>query len=134
MVSPSDYVQIVGQTFVKHEQRPLLTIGQRHWTRLHLGRIGCPHPVAASNLNRVVQQLQITTLSELAARVHEVGMYGGLGVTSYWVVLSILREAGYEPTAVHGETVSYGALKTRALKQQRKDGEATTRRRRRKRG
>ena len=45
-VNPADYVNIVGQSFVKHERQPLLTIGNRHWDRWRLGQLGVPHPVA----------------------------------------------------------------------------------------
>jgi hypothetical protein len=128
---PDDYAKIMGATFIKHEHQPLLTIGSLHFDRWHLGSIGCPHPVAAIRLNRVIQTLKITSLSELAARIDEVRVYGGLGITAYAVVLTILQEAGYEPLLVHSSDVTYGALKTRALKLAEKD---SPRRRRRRRG
>jgi hypothetical protein len=117
-VDPGEYVRIVGQTFIKHERAPLLVIGSHQWNRWSLGRLGCPHPMAAARLNRIVQQLGITSLSELADRAHEIGAFTGIGVTAYWTVLAILREAGYDVVAVHHENVSFSSLKRRALKDQ----------------
>jgi len=121
IVNPADYVDIVGKSFVNHERQPLLTIGNRHWDRWRLGRLGVPHTVAASNLNRVLQQLGITSLSMLAAQLSDVGTFSGIGVTAYWVCLAILKEAGYEPATVHKADVTYGTVKARALKQERRD-------------
>jgi hypothetical protein len=120
VVDPGDYVNIVGQTFVKHERAPVLVIGSHTWTRYTLGRLGCPHPVAASALNRVVQQLEIRSLADLAANVHRIGAYKGLGVTAYWTVLAILREAGYDVAEVHDEPVTYLTMKARERRQQQR--------------
>lgn len=114
VVDPGDYVAIVGKSFLTHERRPLLTIGTRTWSRWSLGRLGCPHPLAATSLNRVVQELGITSMSSLAAHVQELGTYKGLGVTAYWIVLAILRESGYDVEAVHGQNVSYQTVKDRS--------------------
>jgi hypothetical protein len=130
-VTPGDYVRIIGATFVKHEHQPLLTIGTHHWDRWALGRLGCPHPVAAANINRVLQQLQITSLAELAARIHEVGTFKGMGHTAYWTCLAILREGGWEPEAVHQVDVSFSALKARAMKAEQQAEPAKRRKRRR---
>jgi len=112
------HVGILGQTFVKHERQALLVIGHMQWDRWALGRLGCPHPMAASKLNRVVQQLGIRNLSDLAARAHEIGTYKGIGVTTYWLILAILEHEGYEVQKVHGEDEgSYHAMKARAIKE-----------------
>jgi hypothetical protein len=121
IVNPADFVSIIGQTFVKSERRPLLTIGNRHWDRWSLGRLGVAHPVAAANVNRVVHTLGITTVAQLATRLQEVGTYIGMGVTAYFVCLAILREAGYQPEAAHGLDVTYNTMKIRAMKQAEKD-------------
>lgn len=117
-VDPADYARIVGSTFVKREQAPLLVIGGQYWTRWTLGRLGCPHPMAAANLNRVVQQMKITSLEDLADRAQEIGMFKGLGVTAYWTVLAILRDAGFNVDKVHGEDVSYATVKHRAIREE----------------
>jgi hypothetical protein len=119
-VNPGDFVGIVGQTFVKHEYAPLLTIGKHTWTRYSLGRLGVPHPMAASSLNRVVRELRITTLAGLAEQARVLGAYKGLGVTAYWTVLAILREAGYDVEAVHGEDVTYSTMKQRLKREQQR--------------
>jgi hypothetical protein len=119
-VDPSNYVHIVGNTFVKHEHAPVLVIGARTWDRYTLGRLGCPHPMAAAALNRVVQQLEIRSLADLATNVHRIGAYKGLGVTAYWTVLAILREAGYDIATVHDEPVTYLTIKARARRVQQR--------------
>lgn len=133
IADPGDYVAIVGQSFLKHERAPLLQIGTRTWSRWSLGRLGCPHPMAAAALNRVMRELRITSLHGLAAKIHDVGNYKGLGVTAYWVVLAILREAGFNVEEVHGESVGYETLKQRARKVAQKDALARIPRHRRRR-
>src|SRR5262245_19986648 len=115
-VDPVDYVEIVGQTFVNREHAPLLVIGEHSWDRWQLGRLGCPHPKAASALNRVVQELRITSLRGLVKHGREIGTYKGLGVTAYFIVIAISRAAAYDPRDVHGESVTYNTIKTRARK------------------
>jgi hypothetical protein len=128
---PDDYTRILGQTFAKHERAPLLVIGKQQWNRWSLGRLGCPHPVAAGTLNRVIQHLQITTLAELAERAQEIGTFKGCGVTTYSTVLAILRDAGYNPEKVHNATVTYDTVKHRATREETR-GTATRRKSRRK--
>jgi hypothetical protein len=113
-VNPDDYVAIVGRSFVIHERRPLLTIGTRTWSRYSLGRLGCPHPMAAAALQRVITELEITSMAQLANHAQEIGSYKGIGVTAYWTVLAILREAGYRVEEVHQESVTYQTIKERA--------------------
>jgi len=127
-IDPTDYTRIVGQTFAKHERLPLLVIGKHQWNRWTLGQLGCPHPVAAATLNRIVQQLQITTLMELAERAQEIGTYKGCGVTAYWTVLAILRDAGYNINKVHGENVTYDTVKHRARREDARDNPVRKRR------
>jgi hypothetical protein len=127
-VDPADYARIVGQTFVKHEHAPVLTIGGLAWNRFSLGRLGCPHPIAASRLNKVVQQLGIASLADLAARAQEIGSYEGCGVTAYWTVIAILRNAGYTVEEVHPEDVTFHTMQQRDRK--RAAGEKPTRRKR----
>ena len=105
----------MGTTFVKRERQAVLQIGQLTWNRWSLGRLGCPHPMAAANLHRVIQTLKIASLEDLAARIHEIGTYEGCGVTAYWTCLAILREQGYDVEKVHAADVSYAALKKHAL-------------------
>lgn len=119
-VDPGDYASIVGHSFIKHERRPLLTIGPRSWSRYQLGRLGSPHPVAAARLDRVIKELGITTMSQLAQQAQQIGGYKGLGITAYWTVLAILREAGYVVENVHGESVTYDTLKRRARKAEKR--------------
>ena len=64
--STSDFVSIVGQTFVKSNM-PLLTIGKHSWTR-YSWATRRSHPMAALSLNRVVQELRITTSGPRRAR------------------------------------------------------------------
>lgn len=117
-VDPTTHARILGQGFATHDHRPLLVIGRHQWNRWSLGRLGCPHPMAAAKLNRVIQQMQITTLGDLADRAHEIGCFKGLGVTSYWTVLAILEGAGYNVEQVHAADVTYQTIKGRALKEE----------------
>lgn len=116
VVDPNDYVQIVGRTFATHEHAPVLTIGRHTFDRWRLGRLGCPHPVAAATLNRVLRELRITTFDGLARHANEIGKYKKIGVTAYWLMLAILREHGYDVAKVHGENVTYLTLKRRGRK------------------
>ena len=118
--NPADYVGILGKTFVQNEHGALLEIGTQRWNRWTLGRLGCPHPMAAIKLNRVCRELSIKSLAQLAKAAPQIGRYKGLGVTVYWVVLAILDEAGYDPETVHGEEASYLTMKRRALDVTRK--------------
>lgn len=115
-IDPADYASIVGQTFVKHEHAPILRIGDVTWTRYTLGRLGCPHPIAASRLNKVMQQLNITSLQDLATHAQDIGTYEGCGVTTYWTVIAILRQAGYKVEEVHGQNVTYQTMQRRERK------------------
>jgi hypothetical protein len=127
-IDPADYAGIVGSGFVKRERQAVLAIGNLQWNRWSLGRLGCPHPMAAANLNRVIQSMKITTLQDLADRAHEIGSYQGIGVTAYWTILAILREQGFDVATVHGEDVSYHAVKAREMRThqapKRKNGKA----------
>lgn len=118
-IDPQEFIAIVGSTFVKAERAPLLVIGALAWNRWSLGRLGCPHPSAAAAVNRVVQELRIRSIADLAKHVHEIGRYKGLGVTAFFVVLAILREHGYDVKEVYGEDVTYATLKQRARKAQK---------------
>lgn len=114
VVDPGDYAAVVGASFIKHERQPMLAFGRYAWNRWSLGRLGCPHPMAAASLNRVINQLGITTMAGLAERAHDIGAFKGLGVTAYWTMLAILREAGFDVEQVHHEPVTYSTLKIRA--------------------
>jgi hypothetical protein len=126
---PNDYLRIFGQTFAKHERAPLLVIGNRQWNRWTLGRLGCPHPVAAATLNRVIQHLNITTIAELAQHASEIATYRGCGITVYSLVIAIVRDAGHDPEKVHRADVTYTTVKQRALREEK---DTTSRRKRRK--
>lgn len=113
-VDPEDYAWVVGRSFVFNERRPLLTIGARSWSRYSLGRLGCPHPAAAAELQRVITELGITSMAQLARHAQQIGGYKGIGVTAYWTVLAILRDAGFKVELVHTESVTYNTIKSRA--------------------
>lgn len=115
-VDPGDYVGIVGRSFLQHERAPVLVIGPHEWSRYRLGLLGCPHPKAAAALNRVIQTLSITSISGLAKHAREIGSYKDIGVTAYWLVLAILKDAGWDVLEVHGEAVSHATIKARARK------------------
>lgn len=126
---PNHYLNIFGLTFAKHERAPLLSIGNQHWNRWTLGRLGCPHPVAAATLNRVIQHLKITTIAELREHAAEIATYKGCGITVYSLVIAIVRDAGHDPLKVHTADVTYTTLKQRAMREERA---AEPRRKRRK--
>jgi hypothetical protein len=113
---PERWVNILGRTFAQREHTPVLRIGTRTWDRWHLGRLGCPHPVAAATLNRVVTELRITTLAGLADQIQTIGLYRGVGTTAYALALAVLREGGFDLNAVHANDVTYITLKQRARK------------------
>lgn len=120
VVDPAAHQDILGATFVKREQLPLLEIGQHRWNRWTLGRLGCPHAIAALALNRTCKEMGIRTLDGLAKHVQMIGQFRGNGVTVYWLALAILEQAGYNIQKVHGEDVSFLTIKTRARTAARK--------------
>ena len=115
-VDPQAYTQILGSTFSKAEHRSLITIGNRSWSKWELGRLGCPHPAAATRVARMIVQLDITTTKEFLARAHEFGGFKGMGVTTYWTVLALAKDLGAEIEAVHGDNRSFHTIHSKALK------------------
>lgn len=116
-IDPADYVGIVGSSFAKHDHTALIDLSAHaRYDRVRLGQIGAPHPSAALAINRVAKELRIRSVAELARRLHELGTYKGLGVTAYWVVLAILRDAGYDVVKLHAEPVTYATVKARTRK------------------
>jgi len=111
---PDRWTDILGVTFAKREHIMILNIGTLHWDRWHLGRLGCPHPVAAQTLNRVCAEMRITSLASLKDHIREIGNYKGIGTTAYALALAILGEHGYNLTKVHNEERSYITIKNRA--------------------
>ena len=114
VLSPDKYTNILGLSFAKHEHMAVLTIGNRTWDRWHLGRLGCPHPVAAASLNRVCRELRITSLPGLKNNIRELGNYKGIGTTAYALALAILGEANYDINAVHDADITYVTIKQKA--------------------
>ena len=115
---PTAYQKIVGATFCKMEHRPLIVIGKRSWSKLDLGRIQCPHPMAAKRIQTAIQQLDIKNASQFIDRAHEFGRLKGMGVTTYWTVLAICHDLGADIEQVHGEESSFNAIHHRALKRE----------------
>jgi hypothetical protein len=111
---PEQWTNILGATFAKHEHTSILTIGPHTWDRWHLGRLGCPHPVAAASLHRVCQELRITSLNGLAKQIREIGNYKGIGTTAYALALAILGENGFDINAVHDAEITYVTIKAKA--------------------
>jgi len=114
LFEPNQWTNILGVTYAKHEHAAVLTIGNRTWDRWHLGRLGCPHPVAAAMLNRVVKALGITTLKGLAAHIRVIGNYKGVGTTCYALALAVLKEAGFDLNRVHSEDRTFVTIKAKA--------------------
>ena len=100
-VDVAAYQPILGATFVAAAHKPILQIGQRTWSRYDLARLGAPHPAAAATLNRLVQQLAIQSVKDLASQLAVIGEYQGVGITTYWVALAVLRAAGHDPAKLH---------------------------------
>lgn len=115
-VDPQAYTKILGSTFSKAEHRALITIGNRSWSKWDLGRLGCPHPAAATRVSRLIRQLEIRTVKEFLDRAHEFGGYKSLGVTCYWTVLALAKDLGAEIEAVHGSDQSFHTIHSNALK------------------
>jgi hypothetical protein len=114
--NPEAYTRILGSTFSKAEHRPLITIGKRSWSKWDLGRIGCPHPGAATRVARLITQLEIRTERQFLDRAHEFGRFKTLGVTCYWTVLALARDLGAEIETVHGDARSFHTIHHHALK------------------
>ena len=95
MLDPSEFTPILGASWVKKERLPLLQIGSQTFDRLELAAFGCTHPTAALKLNRIVQDMRIRSLDSLANQIHEIGNYRGVGATTYFVILSLLRHCRY---------------------------------------
>jgi hypothetical protein len=116
-LDPAGYRHILGATFSQAEHRAVITIGNRSWSKWQLGRIGCPHPAAATRVARMMQQLGITTVQQFLERAHEFGSFKTMGVTCYWTVLALARDLGGTIEQVHGDARSFHAIHTRALKE-----------------
>lgn len=129
-IDPTAYQKIVGSTFTKTEHRPIVTIGNKSWSKWDLGRIGCPHPSAAVRVQQVIQQLEIRTTKQFLEQAHEFGRYRNLGVTSYWTVLALARDLGADIETVHGQDVSFFSVHRKAMKAEGSNGRRRTRRRR----
>jgi hypothetical protein len=114
-LDPRAYQKIVGSTFGNAEHRPLITVGNRSWSKWDLGRLGCPHPAAATRVARMIAQLEITTAKQFIERAHEFGGFKQMGVTCYWTVLAIARDLGAEIDTVHGDARSFHAIHRKAL-------------------
>ena len=127
---PATYQKIVGATFAKAEHRPLIVIGKRSWSKLDLGRILCPHPMAARRVQQAIQQLDIKTPAQFIDRAHEFGRLKSLGITAYWCVLALCRDLGADIEEVHGEDRSFNTIHTKALKQESGNGDRERRKRR----
>lgn len=115
-VDPQSYAGILGSTFAKHDHQPLITVGNRSWTRWQLGRLGCPHPAAAVRIQRIIKTLRIQTPAEFVERASEFGKFESIGVTCYWVVLALVADLGGDIEKAHGEERSFQAVHTGALK------------------
>jgi hypothetical protein len=115
-VDPTAYQKIVGATFARAEHKPLVTIGSRAWSKYDLGRLGCPHPAAATRVARLIQQLEIRTATDFLNRAHEFGGYKTVGVTCYWLVLALARDLGGDIDTVHNSDHSFHAIHAKALK------------------
>jgi hypothetical protein len=119
-LDPSDFIPILGSTWVKQERQPLLQIGNQTFDRQELASYGCTHMTAALKLNRIIQELRIRSFDSLAKQIHEVGTFRGVGATTYFVILALLRAYGYQPDKLHGESVTFHTVKSRAIKAARK--------------
>ena len=115
-VDPQAFQKIVGSTFSKAEHRAVIAIGNRTWSKWDLGRLGCPHPAAATRVARMVAQLQIKTAKEFIDRAHEFGEYKSLGVTCYWLVLALASDLGADIEQAHGSDRSFYTIHRLALK------------------
>jgi len=133
-LDPRAFTNIVGSTFANADHRPLIRLGSRAWNKWDLGRLGCPHPVAAVKVARVLHTLGITTPAAFLAAAPTFGAFRDIGVTSYWVVLALVHDLGADPAQVHGaERPSFHAIHRHALKQEQTaahDQRRTTRARR----
>ena len=115
-VDPQAFQKIVGSTFSKAEHRAVIAIGNRTWSKWDLGRLGCPHPAAATRVARMVAQLQIKTAREFIDRAHEFGGYKSMGVTCYWLVLALASDLGADIEQAHGSDRSFHTIHRLALK------------------
>jgi hypothetical protein len=110
-LDPNDYVAIVGKTFADYDHTPLVSLGDRSWTRWQLGVMGVPHPSAAKLVDRVIQTLGIRTPGELARAVPEFRKYRRFGVTAYWVLLAIVHDAGgADMTKAHNDNRTFNSV------------------------
>lgn len=119
-LNPTDLIPILGTTWVTREQVPLLQVGNQSFDRIEFARMGCTHIPAVLKLNRIVQELRIRTLKGLAEQIHEIGNFRGVGMTTYFVALALLRSYGYQLNVLHPDSVTFSTLKTRAKKAARK--------------
>lgn len=120
--SPEDYPKIFGRNFATRNNGTVLAIGHRQYTKYQLGAIGCPHTAAARELHRVIQQLGITSLENLARYKTPEDFVGikGFGETAFYALTCVLRDAKLSMNSFYKSKVTVSTLTKHARQQQRK--------------
>ena len=115
-VTPEQWQPILGATFVKKGRQPVLEIGGKTWNQYQLGQMGAAHPSAARHLNGVIQQLEIKSMKDLAAKLPGIAALKGTGATTVFVVMALLANQGIDAESAYGADVTVSALKARIKK------------------
>jgi hypothetical protein len=119
-MNPLDYPQIFGQHFATRANQPVLQIGQRAYTRYDLGQLGCPHIHAARTLDSVLRQLNIRSLEDLVRHHSPEEFVGikGFGVTTFYVLLCVLRAAKFNLREFYKAKTTVTTLQEHVRKQE----------------
>lgn len=130
---PSDHPEILGKHFATRNCLPILVIGtgnrQRKYNRYELGAMGCPHPNAIAQLDRVLKQLGVHSIEHLVRHFspEDFAEIKGFGVTAFYVLTCVLRHARVDLKDFYKAKVTVDTLKER-IKADNARGSAVQRR------
>jgi hypothetical protein len=121
-LTPQDYPGIFGKHFTTENSVPIIVIGDKSYTKYDLGRIGCPHTIAAKTLHRTLQQLGAKDLKDVAARFSPTSFVGvkGFRETAFYALTCLLDDANISVKKFYKEKVTIGTLAARARKPKKK--------------
>ena len=123
-----------GKTWVDRQSDPLLTLGNRKWTRYELvSKIGVGNFRAVTILLDALQRLGIHTLDDLKG-VNPLALAAvrGVGTTTLFVVMSLLDSEGVNATTWYTDSRVFSSLKReqeKAKMREKREARASKRRR-----
>lgn len=113
---PNGYDALLGRTFMRHLDAPVLTLGKLVITRRTMAtELGLATPVAIVRFGAMCADLGIKSVADLAKRSPvDLADYPGCGVTTCYVAIRVLQHAGIDVRQWYAEHVTYHTLQRRA--------------------